>query len=602
MKTTYRYLLLSIFFTAAAFTSFQPRGGNDEITADDVLADIKYLASDELAGRFPGTPGDSLAEEFAIRQFKTDGLTPAGDDGYRQRFSFNAGVETGKGNILNIKSKNEDFELKYGKDFSAYGFSSIGEASGDLVFVGYGINSADQKYNDFDGVDLKDKIAVILKLSPAGQSNPHDNPFYNNEMPRVKCSLAKDAGAKGIIIITGPENGEDELTKLRVAASNEVVGIPVVNVKREIIEKLFSENGKTLSEVQKTINSTKKPNSFALTGCSASIKTSFKYIQANTANIIGYLEGTDPVLKNEVIVIGGHMDHLGDGTHYGTFNESGKPEIHNGADDNASGSAGVLELAQKMASQHNYKRSYLFMLFGGEEAGLLGSSYFVKSSLFSNYNITCMINMDMIGRMTDNKLIVEGAGTSSVWKHAIDSLNNLKENLTLTFKDEGFGPSDQSTFYSKDMPVLMFFTGLHPDYHKPTDDWDKINVDGEVKTLNLVYATLVYLDNRDSKPDYIKAKQEKEQTMTGFKVTVGVVPDYSASADGLQIMGVKSGGPGDKAGMKAGDIIIKLGTRDIKNIYDYTLALGDFNPGDTTEIVVKRGDETLTMKIEFTKK
>ncbi|RPI15157.1 MAG: M28 family peptidase [Ignavibacteriae bacterium] len=602
MKTTYRYFILSIFITAAAFSYFQPQGGNNDITADDVLTHIKYLASDELGGRFPGTPGDSLAIEYAIGQFSSYGLAPAGDDGFRQRFNFNAGIEMGSGNKLNVKSKKDDMVLEFGKDFTTYGFSSIGEASGELVFCGYGINSADQKYNDFEGIDLKDKIAVIMRYSPAGESNPHDNPFYNNEMPRMKCTLAKDAGAKGIIIVTGPENDDDELAKLRVSASNEVVGIPVVNVKREVIDKLITQQGKNFSDIQKGINSSKKPNSFVLSGCTAAIKTDIKYIPSNTANVIGYLEGTDPVLKNEVIVIGGHMDHLGDGMHYGSMNETGKPVIHNGADDNASGSAGVMEVAQKMASEKNFKRSYLFMLFSGEEAGLLGSSYFVKSELYKKYNIVCMLNMDMIGRMTDNKLIVEGAGTSSIWKHAIDSLNNIKENLNLTFKEEGFGPSDQSSFYSKNMPVLMFFTGLHPDYHRPSDDWDKVNYEGEAKILNLVYLTVVYLDNRTEKPDYVQAKQEKEQTMTGFKVTVGIVPDYSSNAEGLQIMGVKPGGPGEKAGMQAGDVVIKLGARDIKNIYDYTMALGDFKPGDVTEIVVKRGTETLTMKIEFTKK
>lgn len=576
--------------------------GNYEITADSVLSHIKYLASDELGGRFPGTTGDSLAEEYGIQQFKSFGLTPAGDDGYRQRFHFNSGIEKGAYNKAVIMFNGDENELAVDKDYSVLGFSSVGETKGGLVFCGYGINSKDQNYNDFDGIDLKGKIAVIMRYSPAGQSNPHDNPFYNNEMPRMKCTIAKDAGAIGVILITGPESGDDELSAMKLSAANEVVGIPVINVKRKYFEDIFKENGKNLKDIQQQIDKTKKPNSFVLKDASASYQTDLKYIEAKTSNIIGFLEGTDPVLKNEVVVIGAHMDHLGDGMHYGSLNETGKPAIHNGADDNASGSAGVIEIAHKMTTEGGNKRSYLFMLFSGEEAGLLGSSYFTRSDLYTKYNIVCMVNMDMIGRMTDNKLIIEGAGTSSIWKHAIDSLNTLKENLTLTFKDEGFGPSDQSSFYAKNLPVLQIFTGLHTDYHRPSDDWDKINAEGEARVLNLVSQIITYIDSRTEKPDFQKGSEEKEKTMTGFKVTLGVVPDYSSSVEGLQIMGVKPGGPGEKAGMLAGDIVIKLGTHVIKNIYDYTFALGDFKPGDETEVVVKRGSEELTMKIQFTKK
>jgi hypothetical protein len=599
-KYSLKFILPALLAVLISFSFILP--GNYEITADNVLSHIKYLASDELAGRFPGTAGDSLAEEYGIRQFKSFGLFPAGDDGYRQRFQFNSGIEKGAGNTAVIKLNDEETPLTIDKDYTVLGFSSVGQSSGELVFCGYGINSKEQSYNDFENIDVKGKIAVIMRYSPAGQSNPHDNPFYNNEMPRMKCTIAKDAGAIGVILITGPESGDDELTAMKFSASNEVVGIPVINVKRNYFDNIFKENGKDLKEIQQQIDKNKKPNSFLLKGSAANIKTDLKYIIANTSNIIGFLEGTDPVLKNEVVVIGAHMDHLGDGMHYGSLNETGKPAIHNGADDNASGSAGVIEIAHKMTTEGGNKRSYLFMLFSGEEAGLLGSAYFTRSDLYTKYNIVCMVNMDMIGRMTDNKLIIEGAGTSSIWKHAIDSLNTLKENLTLTFKDEGFGPSDQSSFYAKNLPVLQIFTGLHPDYHRPSDDWDKINAEGEAKVLNLVSQIINYIDARSEKPDFLKGSVEKEKTMTGFKVTVGIVPDYSSSVEGLQIMGVKPGSPGENAGMKAGDIVIKMGSHVIKNIYDYTYALGDFKPGDETEIVVKRGDEEITMKVQFSKK
>ena len=403
--------------------------------------------------------------------------------------------------------------------------------------------------------------------------------------------------------MTGPNNGEDELiTKLSLSNENENIGIPVIDVKRNIVEKIFKANGKNLLDIQKAIDSTKTPDSFVLKNVTVKFKTDLKYIEANTANIIGYLEGSDPVLKNEVIVIGAHMDHLGNGMAYGSLYEKHEPAIHNGADDNASGCSGVLEIAEKMASEKSkFKRSYIFMLFSGEEAGLLGSAFFTKSDIYKKYDIVAMINMDMIGRLKDDKLTIEGAGTSSIWKNILDSLNNIHDKLHLSFGESGFGSSDQSSFYVKDLPVLMFFTGLHSDYHRPSDDWDKINAEGEVKVLDLVYDLIVTLDNRTQKPDFVKAKQEEKKTMRGFRVTLGIMPDYSGGTEGLQVNGVKTGGAGDKAGLLKGDIIVKFGTHVVKNIYDYTYALGDFKPGDETDVVVKRNGEELTLHVTFSK-
>jgi aminopeptidase YwaD len=601
LKSLLKYLfhVLVVIFVSYSFILTD----GYEITADNVLTHIKFLASDELGGRFPGTHGDSLAEQYAIKQFQADGLTPIGDDGFREKFDFVSEIKAGKDNTFSSVIGDEDFDYKPGHDFYPVGYSAIGEAEGDLVFIGYGINAPDQKYDDFKGVDLKGKIVVVMRYSP-GQSTPHDNPFSKYEQPRLKCTAIKEAGAKGIIFITGPSSGDEEIdTKLRTSNVNDNAGIPVIVAKRNIIEKIFKLNGKNLKTVEQDIDSLKVPNSFALNNAKVKFNVSLEYVRSYTANIIGYIEGNDPVLKNEVIVIGAHMDHLGDGMKYGSLDPSGKPAIHHGADDNASGDAGVFELAHKMSTiKGTLKRSYIFMLFSGEEAGLLGSAFFTKSDLYKKYNIVTMINMDMIGRLKDNKLDVEGAGTSSIWKHMVDSLNNLNEKLDIIFKDEGYGPSDQSSFYSKDMPVLFFFTGIHPDYHRPTDTWDKINADGEVKVIDLVYDVTTCLDQQQQKPDFIKTKDKEEKTMTGFKVTLGIIPDYSSNTEGMAIMGVKEGGPGERAGLLKGDVIIKFGSHDIKNIYDYTYALGDFKPGDETEIVVKRGTEELTLKVSFTKK
>jgi aminopeptidase YwaD len=601
-KKLFRYGLLYIAVVLGfVFSSYTYTGGHD-ITADDVLSHIKYLASDELGGRFPGTHGDSLAEEYAVKLFKSYGLTPIAEDGYREHFKFVTQVKPGKNNTFSVDLNGNEEDYKMGEDFYPVNFSHNQSVEGELVFAGYGINAPDKKYDDFGRINVNGKIAVILRYTP-GYNTPHSDPFVDYEPLRKKCNSVRDAGAKGIILVTGPNNGEDELIiRLSLSNENENIGIPVIDVKRNIIEKIFKANGKNLLDVQKAIDSTKTPDSFVLEHATAKFKTDLKYIEANTANIIGYLEGSDPVLKNEVIVIGAHMDHLGNGMAYGSLYEKHEPAIHNGADDNASGCSGVLELAEKMASEKSkFKRSYIFMLFSGEEAGLIGSAYFTKSDLYKKYDIVAMINMDMIGRLKDDKLTIEGAGTSSIWKNILDSLNNIHDKLHLTFGESGFGSSDQSSFYAKDLPVLMFFTGLHSDYHRPSDDWQKINSEGEVKVLDLVYDLIVALDNRAQKPDYVQAKQEEQKTMRGFRVTLGIMPDYSGGTDGLQVNGVRTGGAGDKAGLLKGDIIVKFGSHVVKNIYDYTYALGDFKPGDDTDIVVKRGDKELTLHVTFSK-
>jgi aminopeptidase YwaD len=596
-----RNLLLPVVFGLffIFISPFRPYDNKDRITAEDVIDIIKYLASDELGGRFPGTKGDTLAEEYLINSFKSNNIAPAGEDGYRQKFDFISEIQLADNNSFRMSLGETKSKYTVGTDFYPMSFSSIGKCQGELVFAGYGINAPEQNYNDFAGLNLKGKIAVVMRYSP-GEENPHDNPFYKYESTRMKCVAAKEAGASGVILFSGPQSGDDELlTKLRVSTTNDNVDIPVINVKREIVEKIFKQNGKDLNTIQAGIDSLKTPNSFVLNGANAKIQTDLKYIRSYTANIIGYVEGSDPVLKSQVIVIGAHFDHLGDGTKYGSLDESGKPAIHNGADDNASGDAGVLELAKMISvNRADFKRSYLFMLFSGEEAGLLGSAYFTKSELFKKYNIVTMINMDMVGRLRDDKLTVNGVGTSTNWRNMVDSINNLKEKLNLILKDEGYGPSDQSSFYAKDIPVLFFFTGIHKDYHRPSDKWNLINSDGEVKVLDLVYDIIYALDKYPSKPDYIKTKEE-EKPMSGFRVTLGIVPDYSSDAVGLGVMGVKPGGPGETAGLQAGDVIIKFGPHDIKNIYDYTYALGDYKPGDQTDIVIKRAGQEMTLHIVF---
>ncbi|KXK56447.1 MAG: aminopeptidase [Chlorobi bacterium OLB5] len=590
--------LLSVLLLVV-FAAFSPSDKSPKITSGEITAHIKYLASDELAGRFPGTDGDRLTVDYIINEFEDYDITPAGENGYLQPFDYISEIKLGKDNSLSIG--NGELISRAGENFTPVYLSSNGTAQGNIVFVGYGINAPELNYNDYAGIDLKGKIALMLMFSP-GYNNPHDNPFSKYERLRIKCAAAKEQGAAGIIVIKGPESGEDELIKLRMAGPGENVDIPVVNVKRSYTDYIFTNSkGKLLSEIQKSIDSLRIPQSFEYGGGMAQLKTDLVRIKALTNNVIGMIEGNDKTLKNEYILIGAHMDHLGDGLKYGSLHDSHVAEIHNGADDNASGIAGVLELAQYFSeNKKNLKRSIIFMTFSGEEAGLIGSGYFTKSELMKKYNIVSMINLDMIGRLTDNKLTIGGTGTSSIWQGLLDSLNR-SFNFTAAYNKDGYGPSDHASFYGKDIPVLFFFTGLHKDYHKPSDDWQHINAAGQAKVLEMIVGIVNYVNSLNTKPDFIKVTEEKKETTMGFRVTLGVIPDYSSTKEGLEITGVKAGGIAEKAGLQGGDVITKLGQYEIKNIYDYTDALTKFKPGEETEVTYIRGTEKTTVRITFNK-
>ncbi len=598
----YLFIISFLIIFSPGFYDIGDGINNKEITKEEILSHIKYLSSDNLEGRFPGTRGDTLTQNYIINEFQKYRLKPAGEKGYLQPLEMVTQVELkGKNEFqINFKGIFKDYSLS--KDFTPLGFSGKGRAEGGLVFAGYGISAPEQNYDDFkdkngNEIDIKGKILVIMRYSP-GQNEPHNNPFEKYEPSRYKTLAARDGQAAGIIFITGPQSGDDVLQTLKYDNVMQNAGFPVIDCKREIIEKIFSENGLDLNQIQKDIDSSKTANSFALNNASAIIEADVEPVEVTTSNILGFIEGNDPVLKNEVIVIGAHKDHLGYGL-YGSLYRGNDKQIHNGADDNASGTAGVMELAQKMsAGKKKLKRSVLFMCFAAEEAGLLGSAYFVKSGLFGKYNIVSMINLDMIGRLNNNKLIIYGTGTSSVWDKKLDSING-KFNFTITKNPEGFGPSDHSSFFAKNIPVLFFFTGTHSDYHSPTDDYEKINAEGEAKVLNMVYDIAMDIDGMKSKPDFIKvtSTSNENRSMGNVKVYVGTIPDYSANVEGMQLAGVKEGSPAEKGGLMAEDIIIKFGNKDVKNIYDYMYAMGEFKPGEEAEITVLRKNQTVVLKI-----
>jgi len=616
---------------------------------------ISYLASDALEGRRTGSAGANNAAHYIAGEFSRLGLRPAVQPSntrklseamsrYLQTFPYVAGVQLGKGNALsfNQASGAAPVSLGVGHSWMPLGFSANGRVDRTAtVFVGFGITSAELNYNDYQAADVAGKVAIALSGTPDGD-NPHGR-FARYEEVRWKAIAARNAGARALIVVAREESfHDDRLSTLRYDNSAGDAGIIVLALSRQAARKLLDfATDKPLSDLEEQMakHGDTKLVTHPVKSLDVSIAADVTRREVPAYNVVGVLDGSDPVLKNETIVIGAHYDHLGRGGEGSLAPRSG--EIHHGADDNASGVAGVLELARLFTGQRpRPKRTIVFITFSGEEEGLLGSSYYVNSPLVSLANTVAMINMDMIGRMKDRKLIIGGVGTAKEWRDIIGSGNFLQgvnvtatrgtsnaqqgdgtrggsagfpmvvsangrsivttdsaKSFDLTLQEDGYGPSDHSSFYSKQIPVLFFWTGNHEDYHKPSDTADKINYDDEARVLSLVARIVRDVDSGAKRPSYTVAKSESAGRSTGFRVYLGTIPNYADTNDGLLLDGVRDDSPAAIAGVKAGDRIMKIAGRVVHNVYDYTYALGEMKAGQEYVIEVLRGTERLTLKI-----
>jgi peptidase M28-like protein/PDZ domain-containing protein len=585
--------------TLADPTAPPPLQGAPVVAAEKISADIRYLASRELEGRGSGTPGGRKAAAFIAERFGAVGLQPLGDEGsYFQPFHFTAGVRLGQKNALTLQRAGKGAKLErlpVRQGFMPLAFSRNGTISGPLVFVGYGISAPRIKYDDYAGLDVRGKIVVALRQSPEGDDLK--SKFAPFTPLRSKAMTAREKGAVGILLVTGPlTDAREDLGVFRYDASFSDSGIGAAVVHRAPIEALLRPGGRSLSDLQLKIAHT-GPQSFAIPGARAVLTTEVEREERETANVLGLLPGSDPALRDEVVLIGAHYDHLGYGGE-GSLARSRAPQIHYGADDNASGTSGVIELAAYFAAQPRHPaRSLLFASFSGEELGLLGSSYYVKHPPVPLARTVAMINMDMVGRLRNDALTVIGAGTSPAWD-AILKAADAPLGLKLLPSASGFGASDQTSFYAKDIPVLFFFTGVHPDYHTPTDTWEKINAPGEATVLTLVADVARRIADDAQRPRFVRADTGGPQMASvSFNVYLGTIPDYSATVEGVQLTGVREGSPAEKAGIRGGDIIIRFGGKAIKNIYDYTFALRDARAGIPVNVTVRRGGQTRVLRV-----
>ncbi|MCX6148982.1 MAG: M20/M25/M40 family metallo-hydrolase [Ignavibacteriales bacterium] len=602
MKNIFLLLVGFVMFNYGCSFSQPKNERNPKITVKEVQDHVNYLASDELEGRFTGSEGANKAAAYIKQDFKEDGLLPFFDKDYSESYPFVSGLEAGIANKVKLLIDGKEYQLKFNDEFIAANFSDNVKYSGEVVFAGYSITAPELNYDDYSSIDVKGKIVLAMRYNPE-EKNPRSK-FDKYAELRLKAKTAQEKGAAGIIFVNGyvPKDEDDNLIKLSYDGAPAMKELGAIHIKRSLVDKMFEAEKLNFKLYQQNIDTTKKPASFVFKNSKIELVTEVKQVEGKGINIAGYLPGNDPKLKDEYIIIGAHYDHLGYGE-TGSLYRGKDKQIHNGADDNASGTTGVLELAEKFAAEKDKnKRSIIFVTFSGEELGMLGSNYFVQKLSIPYKNITAMINLDMIGRMNDEKsLIVYGTGTSHIWKDVLNK-SNKEYNFKLTFNDEGFGPSDQTSFYAKEIPVLFFFTGTHSDYHRPSDDADKINSTMEAKILDYVYQIAEGLDTSITRPDYVNVPRKDTGGPTKFKVYIGTTPDFGAQVDGYKISGVTDGSPAQKSGLLAGDIIIEFGKKKVSNIYDYMYAMNEFSPGEKVEIVVMRGEEKLNLTLELAAK
>ena len=599
-----------------------------EPSASNLQKHISYLASDELDGRRTGTAGADEAARYVAGEFARLRLKP-GVARYLQPFPYVAGVSLGPNNVLSFgRYSTKENSLQPGTDWLPLAFSANGKVAAGIVFAGYGLTVAELHYDDFLGLNATGKIAIALQGTPDGD-NPHGQ-FSTLENVRWKAIAARNAGAKALIVVARDATlSNDRLTNLAYDNTAGEAGIPVAILSRQSADKLLAFSNTSIAQLEQSL-AAKTPNTNRALNGEIALAANVIRKEAPAYNVVGVLEGSDPVLKNENIIIGAHYDHLGRGGDGSLAPRSG--EVHHGADDNASGTAGLLELARIFSNQQpKLKRTLIFIAFSGEEEGLLGSNYYVNHPLIPLTNTVAMINMDMIGRMKDRKLVIGGVGTAKEWREMIGQANTAQatkvtansgeyvpagmpvvvsangrpimtvdRNATfeLTLNEDGYGPSDHSSFYSKQVPVLFFWTGTHNDYHKPSDTFDKINYTDEARILNLVAYIVRDVDSTEKRLTYTTAKTEATPRTGGFRVYLGTIPNYAETDDGLLIDGVRDDSPAAKAGLKAGDRIVKIGTREIKNVYDYTYALGEMKAGEEYVVEIIRGSDRLSLKIK----
>lgn len=549
---THRLCVLLLILWIPSQTFSQKLNKADKAIITNLQAHISFLADDKLEGRRAGTNGEKLAAEYISQQFQKVGLQPRGDNGgWLQSFDIYDGKQINPSTHLIINGN----DLKLNSEYFPLSFSA-NQSTEAAVTMALSEN----------GVPW---FADIKEMLEENKDNPH---FNLTETLIKKAETAAVKGASALILYNSSEIADS----LKFSGKDRVesVKIPVVFLTSDAKKKYLSDESATLDiKLKVDIGDKKRTGN----------------------NVIGYIDNSAPV----TVILGAHYDHLGYGEDGNSLQPGPEKSVHNGADDNASGTAALIELASQLKKSKSKNSNYLFIAFSGEELGLHGSKYFTDHAPIDLKTVNYMVNMDMIGRLneTSKTLTVGGIGTSPAWSQ-IFSVVNKKKLLTIKFDSSGTGPSDHSSFYRKDIPVLFFFTGLHTDYHKPSDDFNKINYTGELQVLKYILS-VIETSATKGKLAFTKTREQQTGTTARFSVTMGIMPDYTFSGSGVRVDGISDGRPAQKAGIQTGDVIVQLGEHNTTSMEAYMQALSKFKKGDKTKVKYKRGNDIAETEVQF---
>ncbi|MBL8818531.1 MAG: M28 family peptidase [Planctomyces sp.] len=606
----------------------------------DAINHVEYLCRPQLGGRLTGTKGEQLATNYVALHFETLGLVPAGDnDTWFQEFEFTSGISAGPSNEL--KMGDRVFEVQ--KDWRPLSFSKTGTfEAADVVFAGYGIKAPAgdgfEEYDSFVHLDVENKWVMVFRFMPEGLTPEQRQYMARFSSLRFKAMQARDLGAKGLIVVSGPTSGvREQLAPLQFDGSLGGTSLPVISVTDEVAQAILGSTGKSLADLQAKMDSGEPAMGFPLKETQISAVVDIQQEKKKGRNVLGRLQINDQP-AGQIVVVGAHIDHLGTGGGGNSLARDDEQKgIHFGADDNASGVAAMMQIAEAMsnakaADKLEGQRDVVFAAWSGEELGLLGSSHYVKSleTLFSqhaasaggeaaenesaeeekkpndesgpntgglNLYIAACLNMDMVGRMQE-KLVLQGTGSSAAWQSLVERAN-VPLGLQVSLQEDSYIPTDASVFFIHGVPILSAFTGTHGEYHTPRDTPEKLNYEGISRVAELMSLVCRSLIQAERPPQYVSQERPKDgQRRAALRAYLGSVPDYAQTdVKGVLLSGVAKGGPADKAGVRGGDTIVKLAGKSIENIYDYTYAIEALKAGQEVEIAVMRDGKEISMKV-----
>jgi hypothetical protein len=604
-------VVVSLFLVLAGAVEAADPAAENLAAEARMRRDIVFLASDECEGRGVTTKGINLAADYIADEFKKAGLKPGGENGtYFQPFTISGIGQLGSDNTVVLRGpEGQEIELSIHEQFNPLGMSTSGKAEAPVVFVGYGA-TVSGGYDDYKDVDMAGKVVVVIRRIPRAENKEaaFDGAKSAAHAPlRVKMERAKEHKAAAVLFVNyaGDAAEGDALLPFDYTIYERPTPLPALQVRRSVVDSMIQSSlGVRLHDLEADIDRDLKPRSAELAGWTARLQVTVNRQELPVKNVVGVLEATEPKANSETIIVGAHYDHLGYGGMGSLAGQLTKPMIHHGADDNGSGTTSVMELARRFALMPKRERRLVFMTFSGEESGLLGSRHYCNHPIYPLDQTIAMVNLDMVGRLQadketkKDKLIVYGTGSAKSFDSLIEETNK-KYDFHLKKVPSGVGPSDQMSFYLKNIPVYFFFTDLHPDYHRPSDTADKINVPGMRRIVEMTEDVVAALLRSPERPEFVKVAggggTSGAVRMNG--VRLGIQPNYSDDKEGVLLEDVSAGGPAAKAGLKPGDRIVELGSKPVKNLEGYMTLMKGRKKGEAIEVGVLRDGKKMSINV-----